>query len=299
MLKKENCPICNSRSFKAIGKPAEINEIFSYNKELIKEISIVRCKSCSFVYLYPNIYFTEKLLSEMYNVNYWDNNAIKDKDFKNMDDKIQIMNEVIKLYNGSMKGKKILDIGCGMGEFLKVASDLGMDPLGMDIDKTTTDYIFNTYGYNTKTAWLEEDTFEENTFDFIVLSHVVEHLQNPVEFVKRIHKFLKPGGIFIMATPNVDSLLNIIYGICKQIKHKTKDSFYIIPLVSPYHINGFNKKTARTLNETCKLEVLYNEAQSTLTWEETKHTYLIKLIKIIGNLFNKGEQLVTISRKYN
>ncbi len=48
--------------------------------------------------------------------------------------------------------------------------------------------------------------FEDGRFDCVVLQEVIEHLQNPVLVMKEIHRVLKPGGVFILSTPNMLNL---------------------------------------------------------------------------------------------
>ena len=46
---------------------------------------------------------------------------------------------------------------------------------------------------------------EENKFDIIIMSHVIEHLPDPVSIVVKLKSWLKPGGLLMVATPNVES----------------------------------------------------------------------------------------------
>ena len=216
-LNEENCPVCNSNEKKLLGHPLMKNEIFGPFESILKKVEISKCLKCNLLFLSPIVHYSDEFLKNLYPLQYLGND--QDKDFKNMKDKQNIFKKAIKLYNENPKGKKLLDIGCGMGEFLKISSDYGMDPLGIDLNRTTTDYITSNYGYKTLNKLITQETFEENSFDFIVLSHVIEHVQDPNKLIKIIYKILKPGGIFIMATPNADSFISCIYNFGKKLKH--------------------------------------------------------------------------------
>jgi 2-polyprenyl-3-methyl-5-hydroxy-6-metoxy-1,4-benzoquinol methylase len=294
-LKDEKCPVCNSEDKKLLGHPLMKNEKFNAFQNELKDVEIVRCLNCNLLYIYPIVHYSDEFLNDLYPVEYWGDD--KDKDFKNMKDKRSILKIAINHYKENLSNKKLLDIGCGMGEFLKIASENGIEPLGIDLNKTTTDYITQKYGYPTINALINEDTFEENTFDFVVLSHVIEHVQDPNKLIHIIYKILKPNGIFIMATPNASSLISQLYDLVKKIKHGKKYSFIITPFIIPYHILGFNKLSAKKLLKKNNFKIIYNKAQPTFFWKGTKYKIFFVVLKTIAALFGKGEQLVSISKK--
>jgi SAM-dependent methyltransferase len=58
-----------------------------------------------------------------------------------------------------------------------------------------------------QTASAEEIPFANNTFDVVIIKHIVEHLPNPEKAIAEIGRITAPGGALILATPNLDSLL--------------------------------------------------------------------------------------------
>jgi len=81
------------------------------------------------------------------------------------------------------------------GRFLKAGADIGFDVTGIDVDTTTTDYITRKYGFRTVTGLLGPKTFPQGRFDVTVLSHVIEHLQEPSELLAVIHKTLSQTAV--------------------------------------------------------------------------------------------------------
>ena len=98
---------------------------------------------------------------------------------------------------------KLLDVGCGRGDFLMRAEYCGYDAIGIDFDPETVDIALSR-GLNAHISEIHELP-ELEIYDAITLSHVVEHVLNPVELLSHIYKRLKPGGYFYISTPNFNS----------------------------------------------------------------------------------------------
>jgi 2-polyprenyl-3-methyl-5-hydroxy-6-metoxy-1,4-benzoquinol methylase len=86
-------------------------------------------------------------------------------------------------------------------------------------------------GIPVQTKSIEDANFAENTWDVIVMREVIEHLPHPLESLKTIHSWLKPGGVLFMATGNYD---------CPERKLKGSDWFYFMP---EGHLYYFSNRT--------------------------------------------------------
>ena len=293
-LRNENCPICESGNRRLLGKPGRISGAFKKFGE-IGQVNVVRCLDCSGKYIHPMVYFSEEFTKELYSLDYWNSNGAV-HDFKNMGEKISVM-AAAKELSGDPRGKSLLDVGCGTGEFLKAGADAGFDVTGMDVDSTTTEHITKKYGFRTLTGLLGRETFPEDHFDVVVLSHVIEHLQKPLELLAVIRRVLKPNGLFVMCTPNSDSLEEDIHHAYGRVRHDRSKCYYLSPFLNPYHIIGFNRKSARTILERSGFAVEYFKVRSGLEWEDQRLKFIMRSIKVMGALVNKGMSIVTISRK--
>ena len=101
-------------------------------------------------------------------------------------------------------GQKLLDIGCGNGDFLASAREAGWDVVGIDPDpKAVT--VAKQRGLDVRVGSIESLTGESSCFDAITLSHVLEHVHGPRLVIQAIHRLLKPGGIIYIDTPNIES----------------------------------------------------------------------------------------------
>jgi ubiquinone/menaquinone biosynthesis C-methylase UbiE len=96
---------------------------------------------------------------------------------------------------------KILDIGCGHGDFMKPVYQKTDFTFGIDPDKRSLDK--NQIIKNKFSGTVESLPFPDNFFDLAVSAFVLEHLENPTKAFKEIYRVLKPGGKAIFLTPNV------------------------------------------------------------------------------------------------
>lgn len=96
---------------------------------------------------------------------------------------------------------RILDIGCGHGDFLKPVYDKTPHTYGVDPDQEALDK--NTLIKNKVVGVVENLPFESNFFDLVVSEFVLEHLDNPNKAFREIYRVLKPGGKVVFLTPNV------------------------------------------------------------------------------------------------
>ncbi len=100
--------------------------------------------------------------------------------------------------------QKLLDVGCGNGDFLSLASEAGWQVKGVEPDPKAFD-VARARGFEVVQGSLEDILNTGELFDVITMSHVIEHVHDPVTFLKLAHKCLKPGGTIYIDTPNIQS----------------------------------------------------------------------------------------------
>lgn len=102
------------------------------------------------------------------------------------------------------KGIKILDLGCGNGSFLLELKEKGYKNLsGADISKDN--HLPANIEFK-KADFHQGLPYSNNQFDIVFSLEVIEHLENPWQFIDEIHRILKNGGYAIITTPNPDNL---------------------------------------------------------------------------------------------
>lgn len=108
-------------------------------------------------------------------------------------------------------GKRLLDVGCGPGAFLKEASKKGYDVWGLDFDRENVAVAKRRFGLkNVYVKSIEELSrdFSGGKFDVVTFFEVLEHLDDPVKFMSEIRGILNPGGHIALSMPNRDRFLD-------------------------------------------------------------------------------------------
>lgn len=115
------------------------------------------------------------------------------------------INEVLDGFEKFRKTNKMLDVGCGPGLFLIEAKKRGWEVYGTEFTDKQLTYLKDK-GINTLKGKLNDDSFENELFDVIISSEVIEHINNPVEEIQQFHRLLRKGGVVYITTPNFNAL---------------------------------------------------------------------------------------------
>jgi 2-polyprenyl-3-methyl-5-hydroxy-6-metoxy-1,4-benzoquinol methylase len=110
----------------------------------------------------------------------------------------------IDLINKEQEKGKLLDVGCGTGDFLFAAKNNGWNVTGIEPNKNARK-IANKKNTNTIFNTIKLESLPSNSFDVITLWHVLEHLPNLEKQIEVFKKLLKPNGTIIIAVPNYNS----------------------------------------------------------------------------------------------
>ncbi len=108
-------------------------------------------------------------------------------------------------------GAKLLDIGCGSGAFVSRALSLGYAAEGLEFDAKAVLAALGG-GLPVRHGALPDTGLDEASYDVVTLSQVIEHLHEPMAALQEIFRLLKPGGVFWLATPNMDAPGHVQFG---------------------------------------------------------------------------------------
>lgn len=108
-------------------------------------------------------------------------------------------------------GQRLLDIGCGNGDFLINAQEAGWSVLGLEPDSIAVATALNR-GLDVRLGTINTLKNESSCFDVITLSHVIEHCHEPRLLMNDINRLLKPGGIVFIDTPNLEGDGSTLFG---------------------------------------------------------------------------------------
>jgi len=105
----------------------------------------------------------------------------------------------------------VLDIGCATGALLAYLRDRGWRVTGVEISPGAV-YAQKERGLDVRNIPLEEINFPQESFDVILASHLVEHLNDPRSFFTELNRILKKDGYIFITTPNISGFQALIFG---------------------------------------------------------------------------------------
>jgi ubiquinone/menaquinone biosynthesis C-methylase UbiE len=184
----ENCPICAAESA---------------NAERFLDDDIVRCPTCTVVYLRnrPN---EEQTLA--YYQHYADDisHMRLPKNFEEVRTTGLRRDYFLKeLAEFVPPPGRLLDIGCGWGAFLVNAREQGYKPYGVDVCLKAANFCATMLGILTS---CKNNDFPDESLDVVTAIHTLEHLPDTAATLKNIFNHLRPGGLFCGIVPNIGSL---------------------------------------------------------------------------------------------
>ena len=138
---------------------------------------------------------------------------------------------VLKIRGEEFDNKHVLDFGCGSGLIAARFAALGANVVGYEPDSSAACFNSNFESFQAFCDLEQCAATRDSGFDFIVLNHVIEHLESPLTTISRLKLMLAPGGRLLITTPNANSLFHKIFGR------------YWRGLEAPRHLHVFTKKS--------------------------------------------------------
>jgi len=251
-LEHTNCDFCGG------NKAAKFLE--SEDHVTKEKFIMVKCSTCGLVYLNPrpvkekiggyypgeNYYSYQDFTDKKLNYREWLKQASLEGYYnsKNIFKKILsylLVRNFQIVVPKELKGR-LLDIGCGSGEFLNQMKNFGWEVYGVEISPEAAD-MGNKRGLNIFCGELGGADFPQNYFDVVVLSQTLEHVYSPGAYLEKIYRLLKQGGLLIIGVPNIDCLEIQVFGRnCHALD-------------VPRHLHFFNVSSLRRYLEKYGFEV--------------------------------------------
>jgi 2-polyprenyl-3-methyl-5-hydroxy-6-metoxy-1,4-benzoquinol methylase len=155
--------------------------------------------------------------------------------------------------------KRLLDVGCGDGSHIRQLVDLGWRMAeGIDTDQRAVE-IARERGVEVRLGTLASSPYPASTFDVVTMSHVIEHVHDPVGLLKDCHRILKPGGELLLLTPNTNSWGHVLFG---------GSWLHLDPPRHLYLFNPRNLRTALSQSANWSLSSLQTTVRAAgLTWD--------------------------------
>ena len=228
----KKCLICQKDSGEVIYNFPE------YNNKIIK------C-DCGFIY---STIIERKDVDKAYLDNYWttyQTNQGEKQIYERINEFESISDERMSYITKFKKEGKFLDVGCSMGFLVNSANKLGFKSYGIDLNIECVEYGKTKYDpINLESCSLEN--LKESDFDVIACFNVIEHLENPIEFLNLCKLKLKKDGVIVIGTHDIES--NTHMTLKDKWKQITKDGD---------HLYYFSINTMKKVGEICGLETIW------------------------------------------
>lgn len=288
-----NCTLCNSSNIQILYP--------------LKEFSVVRCQNCGLVFL--DIELNREKISEMYSDTYYNERSdyfhvarstgefgeAKGGDLRNFQNGLGLLD---KYHPG--KGK-LLDVGCALGGFLRLARHAGWMAHGVDISNYAAAYCRERLGLEAQSGMLGELGFADGIFDVVTLWDVLEHFENPLEQLREVNRILKTGGVMLVDTPNERSLIRSIARLIYSVTGGRID-YPMRKLFHRFHLYYFNQATLNKLLVDSGFELIHLEGRP-LPSDKGRTDFFGRLavdaFSLPEKLFRREFELVALARKVN
>jgi len=263
IIKRDKCPMCDFQSSKSIFRR-------SFNEEIIRQymnlnyfghantkfledtyFEIVKCTKCKGSY--QKYVLGEDKLDELYNV--WiDSKLAQEWNEDTSDEKryfyCQIIGFAKNILNKESLKLRVLDYGAGFGDSLKVAAEMGFDSYA--------------YEYSTeRVQFLEEkgiktiDKESQQTFEFIIVNNVLEHITYPAELLKNIYNKLNKSGLVFIAVPDCYNIEKKLVNANSIGDPKDLQMLLLNANINAFqHINFFTNSSLKVLLEKQNFKLL-------------------------------------------
>ncbi len=200
-----NCPFCNSKDNKLYEK---------FGDRL--QYTYVTCLKCGLVYHTPRPKYDGDFLEAAYEKYF-----VFDPNYEYQENELRkFRKEVDEIIRFDKNCSRILDVGSCMGDFLKVAKEKYNEAEGVEISENMASFTENKLG-----VFIIRKQFHDiksgKKYSCIHISHVLEHIPNPNEWMKNAAELLHKDGILVICTPNIHSIARKVKLFLKRIGLRT------------------------------------------------------------------------------
>ena len=168
-------------------------------------MQVARCRNCGVEFLEPQP--DDATLERIYSASYFFGTETVDAVERHRALKTATARIYLDLIEPHRHGQsRLLEIGCGTGDFLVEATSRGFDVTGIEISPSSSETATKRLDNGRVICGtLDSVNLPAASFDVIANSDVVEHVRDPAAFAREAFRLLKPGGVMLVVTPSLDS----------------------------------------------------------------------------------------------
>lgn len=178
------CYICKSNKTKKIHN--------------LKNFYRYKCKNCNVVFIHPHP--DSEGLASIYKKEYYHSWGIQKGNVENLQKmKMKTAEAWLEKIEKYTKPGKILDVGCAMGFFMEAAKKRGWEPSGIELSDYSSSIAESKFPGSVYKDKFENINFHANSFDCIVMSDLLEHLEDPTKAIEKTHNMgLSPNSCQVL-----------------------------------------------------------------------------------------------------
>lgn len=212
----EACPLCGSRDLRLIVT--------------VESHPVVHCRACGLQFTNPQPADAE--LAAIYGPDYIlplrgpeDEALIARSKRATADRYLDVLAET-----GAPPRGRLLEVGCGQGDFLRQAAQRGFEVTGVEYSPFACERARQTLGGKGRVIQgeIEAVASEAGSYDVCALCDVIEHVRDPAAFLRTAFTLLRPGGAILVVTPSIDSWSARLLGR-RWMEFKPEHLFYFRP----------------------------------------------------------------------
>lgn len=160
--------------------------------------SFARCLSCGLIF--QESASGREVIQNYYEKSYYEN--FGDRNQAILEARVSLYDDFLRRAASYCRTGRLLDIGCGWGHFLKKAQAQGWEVWGIDPSRQACEEARKNLGEKIFNASADEIELGENHFDVITLWNVIDCVPDPAALLAKIYRWLRPGGLLFIRTPN-------------------------------------------------------------------------------------------------
>jgi len=193
---------------------------------------------------------------------------------------------------------KFLDVGCGIGEVLWAAKQSGWEAEGIDPSREFVELGHKKLGVDGRVSTLDAARFPSDHFDAVVMGGIIEHLHKPFSTLLEVRRVLRSDGWLFFDAPNEDGLYMTAGNLYMRLRGKNW-VVVMAPTFPPYHVQGFNPRSLRTILKRAGFAVREFQISGTVC-EQVGESTLWKKIEFIGaKIINRLGRMIRRGSYFN